>query len=162
MEKKMTALWHYLEKEKNGWKKILPFLFFWFIGLQVYLYFVLYSIRIINIKFIGFRMLFVLLCCSIVEEAAFRFTPFYLAHLFFKKRLRQATFIGLIFISGILFGILHPGVRRLWVQGVEGILFGMIYCKLGGIKGKILKPYSICILFHLCVNIFIISLFSLR
>jgi len=158
----MNAFWRYLEKEKIGWKKILLFLFFWFFVIQTFMFVFINRVVGFDVKVVGIKVIFVIICSALIEEASFRVMPFYLSYELFKKlkSYKWATLISLFFISGFAFGFVHKVWLGACIKAIVGIFYGIVYLKLEGIKGKMVKPFIILSLFHIIHNIFVVSLFN--
>ena len=90
-----------------------------------------YPIQDLTIAF--FSLVFIR---AFIEELFFRFTPLILAYRFGKKVLRHpiVAVVAMVIISSIHFGYLHGGFKHVFVQGIGGIFFSLVFLKCGGLK----------------------------
>lgn len=92
-----------------------------------------------------------LLGSAALEEAAFRY-PITIA---VDLESRVGTF-PLVIVSAIalsiLFGYLHGGILFIFIQGVSGLLYSVLFLKCGGYARKALKPVATCTAAHFAWN----------
>lgn len=167
----MERLWRYLEDEPKTIIRIAAYSLFWFFIAIFYAHVVaakfFYSDQqLVGFQFIHWKWVLIFFYGAVLEEAAYRFMPFNLAYEWakdYKKYLRIAIFIVLIFFSFILFGFLHKyRLINIFNQGVFGFNLGMVYLKLGGIRNKVTKPFLICTLFHWLFNVITTSMIYIK
>lgn len=88
------------------------------------------------------------------EELQYRLIPIEAAIIiganFLKEENRDNLLILTILFSSLLFGFNHYGVTTVYVQGVHGLLFSLLYLLNG--KGK--KGYFSIVLVHALINVY--------
>lgn len=156
-----------LEREVCGWKAVIGF------SLSASLVYLVWAICITNFYFLTgiwqnefvttthtkdlFEVIGLIIFTPIWEEVVFRYMPLIIVIMLCgvsKKVLYCALIVS------ILFGFLHGGYAHIFVQGVVGILFSIVFLKCGGLQKKYIKAVSASTLTHFGVNsgTFVLSL----
>ncbi|NQU83941.1 MAG: CPBP family intramembrane metalloprotease [Parcubacteria group bacterium] len=92
---------------------------------------------------------FTLMFWAFIEEVLFRFVPLALAVVIFGK---SRKVIAIALMSSIIFGFLHGGLVYIFIQGVDGFLWCLLFLKCGGFQWKNFKPLLICTTVHASLN----------
>lgn len=98
-------------------------------------------------------LFFMLVQFAFFEEVIFRLPISWIVKTSDKK------LSGVIFASAVfslLFGLAHSYVFSVFLQGVLGFLFCILYLKCGGFEGKILKPLIVTTLTHATYNFLLV------
>jgi membrane protease YdiL (CAAX protease family) len=84
-----------------------------------------------------------------VEEFIFRMVPMLLAVALFPRSAKVFIFVA---ISSVIFGYLHGGWPNIFIQGVTGCFFSLIYLKCGGWYENHMKGFLASSFMHFCMN----------
>lgn len=150
---------NYLRHEVNGFLVICIFIFglisfnlFYHIGVAI-LFTKILSFNIPPIKagltILKWNFPFLLFLFAATEELLFRFFPLYSsveAYGISKKVLLYA--IG----ASIIFGLLHGSFFNIFIQGVSGFLYCLLFLKCGGFQKKYIRAFFVTTTSHFFFN----------
>jgi membrane protease YdiL (CAAX protease family) len=86
---------------------------------------------------------------AFVEELAFRAFPLSTG---FSLGLRVKGLMFIAIVSSVVFGYLHGGYTHIFIQGISGLIFCIIYLKCGCLEHKFFKPLFSATLAHASFN----------
>lgn len=69
-----------------------------------------------------------------------------------RRRWAAPFVLPLALLLPPLFGIAHGMWQFVFIQGVAGLMFTLLYLKCGGGMGKVVKPLLICALAHFIID----------
>lgn len=55
-------------------------------------------------------------------------------------------------VLSVLFGLVHGGIVNIFIQGVAGFAYCLLFLKAGGMQGKVVKPLVVTTLVHFSFN----------
>jgi len=84
-----------------------------------------------GIKIVSFKLPIILLGVAFIEELLFRLAPLSLA-LYGPENSKITDVLVMVVISSIIFGVLHGGYFNILFQGVDGLVFCLVFLKCGG------------------------------
>lgn len=170
----MNRLERWLEKEAIGIEVVKPIIFcavaYFLYTLSIFFILVLifgmpersprenYSEDIVRLPILVWDFPLVLLYLAAIEEFLFRVILLYLVMLVSRMVLGKRDFGYVLFAivwSSIYFGYIHGGIIHIFIQGVAGVLFCLVFLKCGGYQGKIAKAFYCSTLCHALVNLLI-------
>jgi len=89
-----------------------------------------------------------LFVAALVEELLFRFPlVFYIENWGNSWQLFTA-----IILFSIIFGAVHGSVKNIFLQGVFGFIYSLIFLKCGGLQGRYVKALCMSTLAHVTTN----------
>lgn len=91
---------------------------------------------------------FVLYTAAFLEEFLFRLPLTFLM----EMKLSLDKVIGAAIVSSIVFGLCHGGFGNIFIQGVCGFLYSILFLKCGGYNGKYLKALVVTSSTHFLYN----------
>ncbi len=92
-----------------------------------------------------------LICTAYFEELIFR-APLALLVLLTAERWKlRVIFIVAVALS-ILFGLVHGGIPNIFLQGIGGLLWSILFLKCGGYQKKFIKPLAVTTITHFLFN----------
>jgi len=100
-----------------------------------------------------FQMVLVVFVTVFIEELLFRTLPIFVAR-WINPSIRWIFAIAVI--ATIVFGYIHGGVANIFIQGVAGLFFAIIYIKGGGYHGRHLRAWCAAGLGHYLYNMLIL------
>jgi len=102
-----------------------------------------------------FPVLFVIfLLAALLEEVVFRLPLV----IFVKLGWSVTKVLGVALLLSIIFGFLHGGVSHIYLQGVGGLLYSVIFLKCGGFQGNFSKAVGVSTAVHFLYNMTLILL----
>lgn len=141
----MQRLVSWLQKEAFGWK--IPILIlsvtilsFVYLGVLLGIWYIVGSPFDEHDTETGIRILrwyfpFMLFGFAYFEEIIFRFTPIFLARTFLGKFFGASWGILIVaLVASVLFGLVHGSPHNIYVQGVSGMLYSLLFLKCGGFQ----------------------------
>jgi membrane protease YdiL (CAAX protease family) len=99
----------------------------------------------------GLYVFMLLVFAPFIEEAAFRMLPLTLV----QRKRPEIVRAVVIVICGIIFGLAHGSPLNVFIQGVGGILLGMLY--LANDRSQ-LSSYMSCVIVHSAYNFSVLML----
>lgn len=109
-----------------------------------------------HISFWGvFVIIFMYFCFASREEILFRWLPFTIVCL---EKFNFKTVITTAIISSVIFGYLHGGFIHIFVQGIGGFIFCLLYLKCGGYHNRNIKAVFVSTSAHALYNVLLIAL----
>jgi hypothetical protein len=97
---------------------------------------------------------------SLVEESLFRFFPLVLSRIIAKHPLEITLLIAVA--SSIVFGFIHGGIVHIFVQGVLGFIWCILFLKCGGNHDNPLKALFVTWTSHALYNFVLLGLAALH
>lgn len=163
----MERFWRYLENEPKKFFQMAKCFIFWFILCFLYTHFIiLHDRQFRSFYLVELARALPIAYAALLEETFFRAMPFYLIYVFTKKRekyFKPLIFTALILFSFVFFGFIHEfRAINILHQGVGGLILGIIYLKFGGMRGKVFKPFLVCVAYHWLWNVLVVSLIYVK
>jgi membrane protease YdiL (CAAX protease family) len=153
---------HWLKKEACGWQLCFCILgclalhIVYTIGILVAVF--LLKIQIpptsgerIQIFTISFP--FALFGCAIVEEAIFRLP----LAIFVAKGWTVARVLIVAIVFSVVFGVVHGSIRHIFLQGMGGFMYSVLFLKAGGLQGENLKAIATTATTHFLYNAILVG-----
>ena len=101
-----------------------------------------------NSSILTFYFPIILLGMAFIEEIFFRFPLVLLVAL----KLRLWIILAVSVILSIIFGLLHGGIPNIFLQGIGGLFYSILFLKCGGYHGKLIKPLAAAAFTHFFFN----------
>lgn len=91
----------------------------------------------------------ILLFAALAEELIFRFLPLAIA---VECGWSDYKIVIVSILSSIVFGYLHGGITHVFIQGVSGLIFSLLFLKAGGLREKYFEALVTTTVVHFCFN----------
>jgi membrane protease YdiL (CAAX protease family) len=107
-----------------------------------------------------------LVAAATLEELLYRALPllatFWLLRRCGKSEYRMQAFGVILIATSVLFGVRHGNSFNIFAQGIDGVIFGLLYLKCGGWEGKFYKPYSLAVATHFLWDVYAVATLVLK
>lgn len=98
---------------------------------------------------------------ALMEEVFFRLPLAFVVRVsryFSVKSIGTALALASAFFLSILFGLCHGSVYHIFLQGVGGFIYSILFLKCGGYQGKYLKPLMASTAVHFLFNMSVLGI----
>src|SRR3989344_6876434 len=107
-----------------------------------------------RIPIFTFSFPFFLFTVAAVEEIVFRF-PLAIA-IYFELSLKRVLIVALVLSA--LFGIAHGGIHNIFIQGVSGFIYSILFLKAGGLQKNYTKALTVTTTMHFLYNMTLVGI----
>ncbi len=153
----------WLEKEALG-KQVGLYIIGCLLLKLFFVFFVLCTVRLLEIEIppvnrkempiFTFSFPIIFLGSVITEEILFRLP----LAIFLEKKWSIPGVLAAAFVLSVIFGILHGSVYHIFIQGIAGFIYSILFLKCGGLQRKYFKAINTTITAHLSWNTILVGI----
>lgn len=103
----------------------------------------------IGVDIISWSFLVMLILISVIEELVFRIVPLVAV---MRVSHQPSLYLATAFTAAVVFGYVHGGVEHIFIQGLGGFLYGVIFIKYAAGGSRLVEASLVVITLHTAFN----------